>query len=69
MNNFIISLFKKIFYKDDSEEILDARLEIRINSQEKILFKKYAKLNGTDLSKLMRKVMMNEIDGFIKANK
>ncbi|MGL4571964.1 MAG: DUF6290 family protein [Clostridium sp.] len=68
MKNFLSDLFQKIFYKDE-EVVLNDRLEIRINDKEKILFKKYAKLNGTDLSKLMRKLMMAEIDDFIKVNK
>lgn len=64
MTNF----FNKLFNKNNSEDILDDKLEIKINSQEKILFKKYAKLNGTDISKLIRNLMIEEIDNFIKIN-
>lgn len=64
----MINFFNKLFNKNNSEDILDDRLEIKINSQEKILFKKYAKLNGTDISKLIRNLMIEEIDNFIKIN-
>lgn len=64
----MINFFNKLFNKSTSEDILDDILEIKINSQEKILFKKYAKLNGTDISKLIRNLMIEEIDNFIKIN-
>lgn len=64
----MINFFNKLFNKNNSDGILDDRLEIKINSQEKILFKKYAKLNGTDISKLIRNLMIEEIDNFIKIN-
>lgn len=64
----MINFFNKLFNKNTSEDILDAILEIKINSQEKILFKKYAKLNGTDISKLIRNLLIEEIDNFIKIN-
>ncbi|AQM60809.1 MULTISPECIES: DUF6290 family protein [Clostridium] len=64
----MINFFNKLFNKNNSEDILDDKLEIKINSQEKILFKKYAKLNGTDISKLIRNLMIEEIDNFIKIN-
>ncbi|KJU72430.1 DUF6290 family protein [Clostridium baratii] len=64
----MINFFNKLFNKNNSEDILDDKLEIKINSQEKILFKKYAKLNDTDISKLIRNLMIEEIDNFIKIN-
>ncbi|AIY82670.1 MAG: hypothetical protein KIB43_07635 [Clostridium baratii] len=64
----MINFFNKLFNKNTSEDILDDILEIKINSQEKILFKKYAKLNGTDISKLIRNLLIEEIDNFIKIN-
>lgn len=62
----MINFFYKLFNKNNSKDILNDRLEIKINSREKILFKKYAKLNGTDISKLIRNLMIEEIDNFIK---
>lgn len=64
----MIKFLNKLFNKNTSEDILDDILEIKINSQEKLLFKKYAKLNGTDISKLIRNLMIEEIDNFIKIN-
>lgn len=64
----MIKFLNKLLSKNTSEDILDDILEIKINSQEKILFKKYAKLNGTDISKLIRNLMIEEIDNFIKIN-
>ncbi|BFK81447.1 hypothetical protein I3900191A7_15920 [Clostridium baratii] len=64
----MINFFNKLFNKNNSEDILDDKLEIKINSQEKILFKKYAKLNDIDISKLIRNLMIEEIDNFIKIN-
>lgn len=64
----MINFFNKLFNKNTSEDILDDILEIKINSREKILFKKYAKLNDTDISKLIRSLMIEEIDNFIKIN-
>ncbi|OPF51657.1 hypothetical protein BH721_00765 [Clostridium baratii] len=64
----MIKFLNKLLIKNTSEDILDDILEIKINSQEKILFKKYAKLNGTDISKLIRNLMIEEIDNFIKIN-
>ncbi|MFR9241128.1 MAG: DUF6290 family protein [Clostridium baratii] len=64
----MINFFNKLFNKNTSEDILDDILEIKINSQEKILFKKYAKLNGTDISKLIRNLLIEEFDNIIKIN-
>lgn len=64
----MIKFLNKLLSKNTREDILDDILEIKINSQEKILFKKYAKLNGTDISKLIRNLMIEEIDNFIKIN-
>lgn len=64
----MIKFLNKLLSKNTSEDILDDILEIKINSQEKLLFKKYAKLNGTDISKLIRNLMIEEIDNFIKIN-
>ncbi|WP_242852377.1 DUF6290 family protein, partial [Clostridium baratii] len=60
----MIKFLNKLLSKNTSEDILDDILEIKINSQEKLLFKKYAKLNGTDISKLIRNLMIEEIDNF-----
>ncbi|MGL5330990.1 MAG: DUF6290 family protein [Peptostreptococcaceae bacterium] len=63
----LIELLEKIFKKDNPEEIiLDSRMEIRLNSKEKILVDKYCKLRNTDKSKLVRKLLMQEIDSFIR---
>lgn len=64
----LIDLFEKLFYKEEEDLILDARMEIRLNSKEKILIEKYCRLRGTDKSKLIRRLLMKEIDTFIKSN-
>lgn len=63
--NKLVELLKKIFGEEAEESVLDARLEVRVNSQEKQLIKKYCKLRQTNCSSLVRSLLMKEIDTFI----
>jgi len=65
VNEFFNNLLNKIFGSDDDKTILNDRLEIRINDEEKVLFKKYAKVRGVDTSSLIRSLVRIDIDKFI----
>lgn len=47
-------------------KLLDDKIEVKINSKEKLLFEKYAKIKGIDLEELMLELVRHEIDEFIK---
>ncbi|MGL5086029.1 MAG: DUF6290 family protein, partial [Clostridium sp.] len=63
--NRLVELLKKIFGEEVEESVLDARLEVRVNSKEKQLIKKYCQLKQTNCSNLVRSLLMKEIDTFI----
>lgn len=63
----IRELINRIFSREE-ELILDDRIEFRLNSNEKLLIKKYCKLKNTDLSKFFRNIAMKEINEFLNAN-
>lgn len=46
--------------------LLNDKLEIKINCKEKILFEKYAKVCGLDIDDLVKGLVREEIDKFIK---
>lgn len=64
----IKELISKIFGRQEEELILDDRIEFRLNSNEKVLIKKYCKLKNTDLSKFFRHIAMKEINEFLNMN-
>nr|UVN08412.1 MAG: hypothetical protein [Bacteriophage sp.] len=64
----IKELISKIFGRQEEELILDDRIEFRLNSNEKLLIKKYCKLKNTDLSKFFRNIAMKEINEFLNMN-
>lgn len=51
---------------NEEKTSLDDRLEIRLNKSEKILIQKYCLLKGTDPSKLIRKLINDDINSFIQ---
>ena len=48
------------------KQLLDDTIEIRINSKEKVLFQKYAELKGVKLEDLIKTLVRDDIDKFIK---
>lgn len=62
----IIALLIKLFRKVEEEKnILDDRIEFRINSKEKELITKYCELISMDRSVFLRTLAIKEIDKFI----
>ncbi|WP_143315239.1 hypothetical protein [Clostridium sp. HBUAS56017] len=48
------------------KRILDDKIEIKINGNEKLLFEKYAKMRGLDMEELIKGLVRCDIDKFIK---
>lgn len=65
----VIDIIKSIFSKEIDYELLDDRIEFRLNKNEKILIKKYCELKHTDRSKFFRSLAMKEINSFIKLDR
>lgn len=65
----VIDIIKSIFSKEIDYELLDDRIEFRLNKNEKILIKKYCELKNTDPSKFFRRLAMKEINNFIKLDR
>ena len=63
----ILKLIKFIFKKKE-DSILDDKVELRLNSKEKQLIKKYCDLKDTSINEFLRTVAMQEIDKFIYIN-
>ena len=63
----ILNLIKFIFKKKE-DSILDDKVELRLNSKEKQLIKKYCDLNDISINEFLRTVAMKEIDEFIYIN-
>ncbi|MBE6051476.1 MAG: hypothetical protein E7214_12720 [Clostridium sp.] len=55
-----------ILKKVRKEELLDENIKIRINSKEKVLFEKYAKIRGLKLEEMIKALVRKDIDDFIK---
>ena len=55
-----------ILKKVRKEELLDDNIKVRINSKEKLLFKKYAKIRGLDVVDMIKALVRKDIDEFIK---
>ena len=64
----IRDIISRLFNREEEEIILDDRIEFRLNSNEKLLIKKYCKLKNTDLSKFFRYIAMKEINEFLNMN-
>ncbi|MCR1949511.1 MULTISPECIES: DUF6290 family protein [Clostridium] len=60
----ILKLVKFIF-KEKENSILDDKVELKINSKEKQLIKKYCDLKNISVNEFFRTVAMKEIDNFI----
>ncbi|MBS5884864.1 MAG: DUF6290 family protein [Clostridium sp.] len=63
----ILNLIKFIFKKKE-DSILDDKVELRLNSKEKQLIKKYCDLKDISINEFLRTVAMKEIDEFIYIN-
>ncbi|MBS6500381.1 MAG: hypothetical protein KH415_01865 [Clostridium sp.] len=63
----ILNLIKFIFKKKE-DSILDDKVELRLNSKEKQLIKKYCDLKEISINEFLRTVAMKEIDEFIYIN-
>ena len=63
----ILKLIKFIFKKKE-DSILDDKVELRLNSKEKQLIKKYCDLKDISINEFLRTVAMKEIDEFIYIN-
>lgn len=48
------------------KQLLDDTIEIKINSKEKILFQKYAEIREIELDDLIKNLVRENIDEFIK---
>ncbi len=66
-NGNILNLIKFIFKKKE-DSILDDKVELRLNSKEKQLIKKYCDLKDISINEFLRTVAMKEIDEFIYIN-
>lgn len=55
-----------ILKKVRKEELLDDDIKVRINSKEKLLFKKYAKIRGLEVEDMIKALVRKDIDEFIK---
>ncbi len=55
-----------ILKKVRKEELLDDNIKVRINSKEKLLFKKYAKIRGLEVEDMIKALVRKDIDEFIK---
>ena len=55
-----------ILKKVRKEELLDDNIKVRINSKEKLLFKKYAKIRGLEVEDMIKALVTKDIDEFIK---
>ncbi|MDV4150129.1 DUF6290 family protein [Clostridium sp. AL.422] len=62
----IMKLVNFIFKK--KVNLLDDKFEFRLNSNEKILIKKYCDLKNISVSEFFRTLAMKEIDNFIDMN-
>lgn len=60
----ILKLVKFIF-REKENSILDDKVELKINSKEKQLIKKYCDLKNISVNEFFRTVAMKEIDNFI----
>ena len=63
----ILNLIKFIFKKKE-DSILDDKVELRLNSKEKQLIKKYCDLKDISINEFLRTVAMKETDEFIYIN-
>lgn len=63
----ILNLIKFIFKKKE-DSILDDKVELRLNSKEKQLIKKYCDLKEISINEFLSTVAMKEIDEFIYIN-
>lgn len=63
----ILKLIKFIFKKKE-DSILDDKVELRLNSKEKQLIKKYCDLKDISINEFLRTVAMQEIDKLIYIN-
>lgn len=48
------------------KQLLDDTIEIKINSKEKVLFQKYAEIKEIELDDLIKNLVREDIDEFIK---
>jgi hypothetical protein len=55
-----------VLRKIRKDKLLDDKIEIKINGSEKILFEKYAKVRGIEIEDLIKALVRQEIDKFIK---
>ncbi|MBE6046856.1 MAG: hypothetical protein E7213_00320 [Clostridium sp.] len=62
----VIECINKTLGRIRKKQLLDDTIEIRINSKEKVLFQKYAELQGLKLEDLIKTLVRDDIDKFIK---
>ncbi|WP_291650390.1 DUF6290 family protein [Clostridium sp.] len=58
----------KFIYNKREKSILDDKIELKLNSKEKQLIKKYCDLKDISINEFFRTVAMKEIDNFIYIN-
>lgn len=62
----VMECINKTLGRIRKKQLLDDTIEIRINSKEKVLFQKYAELKGVKLEDLIKTLVRDDIDKFIK---
>lgn len=62
----VMECINKTLGRIRKKQLLDDTIEIRINSKEKVLFQKYAELKGIKLEDLIKTLVRDDIDKFIK---
>lgn len=67
--NMLKELLRIVFGERENEDpTLNARIEFRLNRNEKTLIKKYCDLKNISISEFLRYSATKEIDTFLRAN-
>ena len=62
----VMECINKTLGRIRKKQLLDDTIEIRIKSKEKVLFQRYAEIKGFKLEDLIKTLVRDDIDKFIK---